>query len=170
MPTPSHAAGATAKVEKIRRPTFDEGISLEDWLYFEQRWQEYKDATRVAGLDVIYQLLDCCNPDGLRNNLVRVHRDTLAFCNECELLANIKKLAVRTENAMVARDILSKMRPTETNPSVLTALDLRGRREFANSPPGVSVRTALTTTHALEWITATLWYKSRQFWAAPITI
>lgn len=36
-PAPSHAAGATAKVEKISRPTVDEGISLEDWLYFEQR-------------------------------------------------------------------------------------------------------------------------------------
>ena len=97
MPAPSHATGATAKVEQIRRPTVDEGISLEDWLYFEQRWQEYKDATRVAGLDLIYQLLDCCNPDGLRKNLVRVHMDTLASCNEYELLANIKKLAVRTD-------------------------------------------------------------------------
>ena len=36
-PAPSRAAGATAKVEKISRPTVDEGISLEDWLYFEQR-------------------------------------------------------------------------------------------------------------------------------------
>ena len=68
-----------------------------------------KDATRIAGLDLIYQLLDCFNPDGLRKNLVRVHRDTLASCNEYELLANIKTLAVRTENATVARDILSKM-------------------------------------------------------------
>ena len=116
MPEPSHAASATAKVEKISRPTVDEGISLEDLLYFEQRWQKYKDATRVAGLDLIYQLLDCCNPDGLRKNLVRVHRDTLASCNEYELLANIKKLAVRTENAMVARDILSKMRQDRDEP------------------------------------------------------
>ena len=36
--------------------------------------------------------------------------DTLAFCNECKLLANIKKLAVHTENTTVAGDILSKMR------------------------------------------------------------
>ena len=72
-----------------------------------------------------------------------------------KLLANIKKLAVRTENAPGA--FYLRCDRTETNPSVLTALDLRGRREFANSPPGVSVRTALTTTHALEWITATLW-------------
>ena len=127
MPTPSHAAGATAKVEKISRPTVDEGISLEDWLYFEQRWQEYKDATRVAGLDLIYQLLDCCNPDGLRKNLVRVHMDTLASCNECELLANIKKLAVRTENAMVARDILSKMRQVRDEPVRAYSARLKGQ-------------------------------------------
>ena len=73
--------GTMAKVEKISRPTVDEGISLEDWLDFEQRWREYKDATRVAGRDLIHQLLDCCNPDGLRKNLVRVHRDTLASCS-----------------------------------------------------------------------------------------
>ena len=127
MPAPSHAAGATAKVEKISRPTVDEGISLEDWLYFEQRWQEYKDATRVAGLDLIYQLLDCCNPDGLRKNLVRVHRDTLASCNEYELLANIKKLAVRTENAMVARDILSKMRQDRDEPVRAYSARLKGQ-------------------------------------------
>ena len=124
--------------------------------------------TRVAGLDLIYQLLDCCNPDGLRKNLVRVHRDNLAFCNESELLANMKKLAVRTENAMLAREILSKMRQDRDEP-VLIALDLRGRREFVNSPPGVGVQTALTTTHALEWIRAKLWYGTRLFWAAPIT-
>ena len=169
MPAPSHAAGATAKVEKISRPTVDEGISLEDWLYFEQRWQEYKDATRVAGLDLIYQLLDCCNPDGLRKNLVRVHRDTLASCNEYELLANIKKLAVRTENAMVARDILSNMRQDRDEPVRAYSARLKGRHEFANSPPGVSAQAAPTTTHALESITATLWYGTKLFWAAPIT-
>ena len=69
------AHSRAAKVEKISRPTVDEGISLEDWLCFEQRWREYKDATRVAGSDLAYQLLDCCNPEVLRKNLVRVHRD-----------------------------------------------------------------------------------------------
>ena len=127
MPATSHAAVPTALVETISRLTVDEGISLEDWLYFEQRWQEYKDATRVAGLDLIYQLVDCCNPDGLRKNLVRVHRDTLASCNECELLANIKKLAVRTENAMVARDILSKMRQDRDEPVRAYSARLKGQ-------------------------------------------
>ena len=42
--------------------------------------------------------------------------DTLASFNESELLANIKKLAVRTENAMVAWDILSKMRQDRDEP------------------------------------------------------
>ena len=78
-PAPSRTVGATAKLEKISRPTVDEGISLEDWLYFKQRWREYKDATRVAGSDLAYQLLDCCNPEGLRKKLVRVHRDALVF-------------------------------------------------------------------------------------------
>ena len=61
-PAPSYTAGATARLEKISRPTVDEGVSLEDWLYFEQRWREYNNATRITGLDLTYQLLDCCNP------------------------------------------------------------------------------------------------------------
>ena len=68
--------------------------------------QRVKDATRDAGLDIIYQLLDCCNPDGLRKNLLRVHRDKLASCNECELRA---KYALK-----------KRWDRTETNPSVLT--------------------------------------------------
>ena len=126
-PAPSRAAGATAKVEKISRPTVDEGIFLEDWLYFEQRWREYKDATRVAGSDLAYQLLDCCNPEGLRKNLVRVHRDALASCSERDLLANIKKLAVRAENAMVARDVLSKMRQDRDEPVRVYSARLKGQ-------------------------------------------
>ena len=126
-PAPSSAAGATAKVEKISRPTVDEGISLEDWLYFERRWREYKDATRVAGSDLAYQLLDCCNPEGLRKNLVRVHRDALASCSERDLLANIKKLAVRAENAMVARDVLSKMRQDRDEPVRVYSARLKGQ-------------------------------------------
>ena len=92
-PAPSYTAGATARVEKISGPTVDEGVSLEDWLYFEQRWREYKNATRITGLDPTYQLLDCCNPDGLRKNLVRVHRDSLTSRKENELLTHIRKLA-----------------------------------------------------------------------------
>ena len=37
---PSHAALATANIEKNNRPTVDHGISLDDWLYFEQHWHE----------------------------------------------------------------------------------------------------------------------------------
>ena len=124
---PSRTAGATAKVEKISRPTVDEGISLEDWLYFEQRWREYKDATRVAGSDLGYQLLDCCNPEGLRKNLARVHRDALASCSERDLLAFIKKLAVRAENTMVARDVLSKMRQDRDEPVRVYSARLKGQ-------------------------------------------
>ena len=169
MPTPSHAAGATAKVEKISRPTVDEGISLEDWLYFEQRWQEYKDATRVAGLDLIYQLLDCCNPDGLRKNLVRVHRDTLASCNECELLANIKKLAVRTENAMVARDILSKMRQDGDEPVRAYSARLKGQARVCQFTARCQCSNCPNHDACVGVDYSDIVYETRLFWAAPIT-
>ena len=126
-PAPSYTTGATARVEKISRPTVDEGVSLEDWLYFEQRWREYKNATRITGLDLTYQLLECCNPDGLRKNLVRMHRDSLTTCKENELLTHIRRLAVRTENAMVARDVLSKMRQDRDEPVRAFSARLKGQ-------------------------------------------
>ena len=43
---------------------------------------------------------------------------------------------------------------TETNLSASTALDSRGKREFASSSSSVSARVARTTTHALGQITA----------------
>ena len=170
MPAPSHAAGATAQVENISRPTVNEGRSLEDWLYFEQRWQEYKYATRVAGLDLIYQLLYCCNPDGLRRkNLVRVHRDNLASCNESELLANIKKLAVRTENAMVARDILSKMRQDREEPVRAYSARLKGQARVCQFTARCQCSNCPNHDACVGVDYSDTMVRDQVFWAAPIT-
>ena len=59
---------------------------------------------------------------------MRVHRDALTSCNEDELLAhNITKLAVRTENAMVARDVLSKLRQDRDEPVRAYSARLKGQ-------------------------------------------
>ena len=52
----THAAGAAAKVEKVRRPSIKAAGSSEEWEYFLSRWTEYCDATKVGGKDKVIQL------------------------------------------------------------------------------------------------------------------
>ena len=99
---------ACAKVEKVRRPVISSGSSTEDWSYFSSRWNDYVQATRVAGHDRIIQLLECCD-EQLRKDLTRSH-GSLTNRTEAEILSAIKTLAVRHENTMVARVTLLNMR------------------------------------------------------------
>ena len=71
MNNPEPAPTATgAKAEKVRRPVITSSGTSEEWSYFNQRWLEYKAATRLTGPDVIYQLLECCD-EALRKDLSR---------------------------------------------------------------------------------------------------
>ena len=59
-----------AKVKKVKRPTISDAGSSEDWAYFQSRWTEYVDVTKVTGRDKVVQLLECCD-NQLRKNLNR---------------------------------------------------------------------------------------------------
>ena len=102
------------KAEKVKRPTVSASGTTEEWTYFTQRWSEYKQATRLTGQDTIFQLLECCD-DALRRDLSRSFSN-LTGSNEAALLENIKSLAVRQENVMVARLKLQQMRQDRDEP------------------------------------------------------
>ena len=93
---------APASVKKIKRPTIAGGGTSSDWAYFETRWNDYAKATRVSGRDRTMQLLECCD-EALRRDLTRSTGSSVADLPEADLLAAIKKLAIREENPMVAR-------------------------------------------------------------------
>ena len=105
----STTQAATAKVEKVRRPTVSAAGSSEEWSYFETRWQDYVEATKVTCKDMVIQLLECCD-EPLRKDLTRNAGGTLTNKPIEEVMAAIKKLAVRVENSMVARVRLHNMR------------------------------------------------------------
>ncbi|XP_060562866.1 uncharacterized protein LOC132722387 [Ruditapes philippinarum] len=107
--THTPAVAASAKVEKVKRPTIKAAGTNEDWLYFEKRWDDYKKATQVKGSDLILQLLECCE-ETLRKDLTRATGGNLTGKPENEVLSAIRKLAVREENAMVARHKLHAMK------------------------------------------------------------
>lgn len=117
-----HCSPQAAKVEKVKRPTLSAGGSGEDWSYFITRWQEYKSATKVTGQEKIIQLLECCE-DSLRRDLTRSTATSLTEATEEFVLDAIRKLAVREENAMVARFTLHKM--TQDNDEPIRAFGAR---------------------------------------------
>lgn len=99
---------ATAKVEKVRRPSISAADTSEEWSYFETRWADYVAATKIVGRDKVIQLLECCD-EPLRKDLTRSTGGSLTEKTEAEVLTAIRKLAVREENTMVAGVTLNKI-------------------------------------------------------------
>ena len=113
------------KAEKVKRPIVSVSGTSEEWEYFKQRWQEYKLATRLTGSDIIFQLLECCD-DALRKDLSRSFTN-LTSCSETTLLDNIKTLAIRQENVMVARLQLQQMHQDRDEPARAFAARIKGQ-------------------------------------------
>ena len=125
-----------AKIEKVRRPTISAAGTSEDWTYFQTRWKEYVDATKISGKDKVIQLLECCD-ENLRKDITRDAGGSLADKTVEEAMAAIKKLAVREENAMVARVQLSNMRQDRDEPVRGFGAAFEAKLAFASSPSHV---------------------------------
>ena len=97
-----------AKVEQVKHPTVSSAGTSEDWLYFQYRWKDYVDATKITGKDLMIQLLECCE-ENLRKDLTRNIGGSLRDKTENVVLASIKTLAVRQQNIMVAQAMLYNM-------------------------------------------------------------
>ena len=79
-----------------------------DWSYFQSHWKDYVDATKVTGQDKVIQLLEFCD-EPLRKDLTRSNGSRTEKAED-DVLAAIRKLAVREERTMVARVTLHNMR------------------------------------------------------------
>ncbi|GFN77261.1 RNA helicase [Plakobranchus ocellatus] len=51
-------APTAAKAEKVRHPTITASGTSEEWAYFLRMWADYKQATRLTGSDIVFQLLE----------------------------------------------------------------------------------------------------------------
>lgn len=121
--------GTIAKVERVRRPTITAAGTSEDWAYFQSRWKDYVDATKVDGRDKVIQLLECCD-EPLRKDLTRTASGSLTDNTETDVLAAIRKLAVREENTMVARVTLHNMRQDRDETVRSFGARLRGQADI----------------------------------------
>ena len=127
-------AGATgadrSNAQKVTRPEIKSGGTGEEWLYFEQRWEDYKQATKLTLDDVIYQLLECCE-ESLRKDLTRIH-GRLNNATEVNVLGYIKTLAVRPENILVARVQLQCLKQDRDEPVRTFYAKLRSQARVCN--------------------------------------
>ena len=129
-PPPAAPQPTTVKAEKVRRPVITSQGTTEDWSYFSSRWEEYKAATKIAGADVVYQLLETCE-ETLRKDLTRSY-GTLVGETEENVLRFIKILAIRPENVMVARVKLQNLHQERDEPVRSFVARLRGQAGVCN--------------------------------------
>ena len=130
-PTPAYSA-SIPRMESLQRPTISLARNSEEWWYFTIRWGEYRDGCRLAGQDVVIQLLECCTEE-LRKDLVRTAGRSLAKKKlEIEVRQEIKKLAVLKENNMIARAILHNMHQQQHETIRSFSARIRGQANTCN--------------------------------------
>lgn len=110
----THIANANAgnnnriRPQKVNRPEIKHGSDNESWSYFLERWGQYKaSCPGLNAQSLNLQLLECCGEE-LRQDIFRAE-GSVDNKTEAEITAIIKRLAVKTENTMVARVKLHNM-------------------------------------------------------------
>ena len=98
----------TSKVEKIRRPAIEAGVTLEKWVYFLSRWTRYKKLSEVKEDMTAAQLLECADEE-LLLDLHRNNGDRLDNMTEEQLLKEMRSLAVKGESQIISRVNLRTM-------------------------------------------------------------
>ena len=123
----ANTGGTSASMkQKVKRPIIDAGCTNEEWQYFVMRWKGYKTATKLTGEDIVVHLMECCEEE-LRRDLHREAGSSLTEQNEADVLAAIRRLAVREENTMVSRVVLHGMNQDHGEGVRTYAARLRGQ-------------------------------------------
>ena len=101
LPTENHKL-------KIDSPEIGVGANPEEWSAFTRQWSMYKTGTGIPNPKLSTALFYCGSKD-LRQDLMRDLREDVAAMSEEDLLAAMRRLAVKEESALVHRMKLSKM-------------------------------------------------------------
>ena len=99
-----HAAAPDTKPHKLKidPPKLDVGATPEEWQSFKRQWAMYKSGTLLPAGQVSTALFYCCS-EGLRLDIMRDLQDDVAAMAEADLLAHLKRLAVKEESILVQR-------------------------------------------------------------------
>ena len=105
-----HATPAPATPQKLKLdpPTVSAGCDPDQWSAFTRQWDMYKVGMAITDNVLPTALFYCCNTD-LRTDIMRDLRQDVATMAEGDLLAAIKRLAVKDESILVHRIKLNKL-------------------------------------------------------------
>ena len=93
---------------KLDPPTVSAGCDPDQWSAFTRQWDMYKVGMAITDNVLPTALFYCCNTD-LRTDIMRDLRQDVATMAEEDLLAAIKRLAVKDESILVHCIKLNKM-------------------------------------------------------------
>jgi hypothetical protein len=92
-----------SRTARAERPALEHGISEADWITFEKNWTRYKRISRITDVqDIVDEVWECMSA-GLRNVCAYAQMEENSN-TELELLAGVKRLAVRAHNTLIAQE------------------------------------------------------------------
>ena len=121
----SPAAAPPTKL-KLKPPTVGAGCNPDQWSAFTRQWGMYKTGMALTNDQRSTALFYCCEDD-LKTDLMRDLQGDVATMCEADLLAAIKRLAVKDESVLVHRIKLSKMTQAPGIPIRTFLASLRGQ-------------------------------------------
>ena len=124
--TPVPSVSQVKSKLKIDPPRINVGASPEEWDSFKRQWAMYKQGTLLDTTQIATALFYCCSND-LRQDIMCDIRSDIANLPEKDLLAEIKRLAVKEENILVHRMKLGKMTQTPGTGIRTFLANLRGQ-------------------------------------------
>ena len=123
---PAAPATPVVKVKRAKKHSVSSGAQVRTRCNFCEAWKYYVEATKVAGKELVIQLLEWCD-ENLRRDLTRSAGGSLADKSQEDVLKAIRILAVREENTMVARVMLNNMTQGREEIIRLFGASLRGQ-------------------------------------------
>ena len=119
------------KPKVIDNPTVGVNTTAEAWTYFTTAWNAYKVGTGLGAGQIPIHLINCCDPD-LRQDVIREGGKEIYNKTEAQILAAIRKLAVKEESVTVSRVNLWAMKQPPGTGVRTYAAALRGQANVCN--------------------------------------
>ena len=111
---------------KLKPPSISANSSPDQWSSFKKQWNMYKTGMSIQTAMCTTALFHCCDED-LMSDLMRDLQADVASMSETNLLAAIKRLAVREESTLVHRIRLSRMTQAPGTPIRTFLATLKGQ-------------------------------------------
>ena len=102
QPASDLASESVSTKLKLKPPTIGPGCDPDQWCHFKRQWEMYKKVMKLGDTELATGLFYCCEDD-LKSTLMRDMQGDISAMAEADLLAAIKRLAVKDESVLVKR-------------------------------------------------------------------